>query len=161
LLEQIINEEIISFDIYIAALLELCDLLLINLQDTNDLKLLDIIQPHVNKIIEIASKHEKVHSYWLLVKIYLFQAKLELITLDLNEAQRSLITAHQIAENHGLNLLILRILNEQDELQKQFTKWESFKNSKVIIAERIELAHVDEQLVRMLRKRVHLEKITF
>ena len=161
LLEQIINEEIISSDIYIAALLELCDLLLINLQDTNDLKLLDMIQLHVKKIIEIANKHEKVHSYWLLVEIYLFQAKLELITLDLNEAQRSLITAHQIAEKHGLNLLILRILNEQNELQKQFTKWESFKNSKAIIAERIELAHVDEQLVRMLRKRVHLEKITF
>ncbi len=161
LLEQIINEEIIDFSVYIAALLELCDLLLINLQDTNDLKLLDMIQPYVNKIIEIASKNEKVHSYWLLVEIYLFQAKLELITLDLDEAQRSLITALQIAEKHGLNLLILRILNEQDELQKQFTKWESFKNSKVIIAERIELAHVDEQLVRMLRKRIHLEKITF
>ena len=161
LLEQIINEEIISFGVYIAALLELCDLLLINLQETNDLKLLDMIQPHANKIIEIASKHEKVHSYWLLVEIYLFQAKLELITLDLNEAQRSLITAHRIAEKYGLNLLILRILNEQEELQKQFNKWESFKNSKAIITERIELAHVNEQLVRMLRKRVYLEKIIF
>jgi len=158
LLEQIINEEIIDFDIYIAALLELCDLLLINLQDTNDLKILDMIQPYIKKLIENA---KKIQSYRLLAEIYLLQAKLELITLDLNNAQRSLITAHQIAEKCGLKLLILRIVNEQDELQKQFTKWESFKTSKAILAERIELARIDEQLVRMLRRRVHLEKIIF
>jgi len=158
LLEQIINEKIIDFGIYIAAMLELCDLILIILQDTNDLKLLDIIQQHVNQLIEIA---KKIHSYSLLAETYLLQAKLELITLDLNEAQQSLIRAHQIAEKYDLNLLILRILKEQDDLQKQFDKWERFKNSKANIAERIELARLDEQLIRMLRKRIYLEKVIF
>ncbi len=158
LLEQIINEEIINFSVYIATLLELCDLLLINLKDTNDLKLLDMIQPHVNQLIENAKKY---HSYSLLTETYLLQAKLELITLDLNEAQRTLIKAHHIAEKYGLKLLILRTLNEQDELQKHLDKWERFKNSKAVIAERIELARLDEQLLRMLRKRVYLEKVIF
>ncbi len=158
LLEQIINEENVYFGVYIAVVLEFCDILLIILQDTNDLKLLDIIQPHVNQLIEMA---KKIHSYSLLAETYLLQAKLELITLDLNEAQQSLISAHQIAEKYGLNLLILRILKEQDELEKQFEKWERFKNSKAIIAERIELSGIDEQLVRMLRKRIYLEKVIF
>ncbi|MFX0141260.1 MAG: hypothetical protein ACFFDN_46905, partial [Candidatus Hodarchaeota archaeon] len=158
LLEQIINKEIIDFDIYIEALLELCDILLINLRDTNDLTLLDIIQPHVTQLIEVSKKNQ---SYFLLAETYLLQAKLELIILDLDEAQKSLFKAHQIAERCGLNLLILRILKEQDELEQQFDKWERFKNSKAIIAERIELSGIDEQLIRMLRKRIYLEKVIF
>ena len=158
LLEQIINEEVLHFHVYIIALLELCDILLIDLKDTNDLKLIDIIKQYINKIIENA---KRIHSYWLLAEIYLLQAKLELITLDLNETQRSLTKAHKIAEKHGLNLLCTRILNEKDELQEQFSIWENFKNSKTIISDRIELAHIDEQLIQLLRKRVSLEKVSF
>jgi len=158
LLEQIIHGEIIDYQIHLAALLELCDLLLIDLKDTNDLKLLDMIQPHINKIIEIAKQK---HSYWLLAEIHILQAKLELITLDLNETQRSLTKAYHIAEKYGLNLLVSRILNQQDELQKELIKWENFKNSKAIMAERIELARIEEQLVQMLRKRLSLEKVIF
>ncbi len=158
LLEQIINEDIINFDVYVDALLELCDVYLIYLRDTNELKLLDIILNYVKKIIEIA---RKIHSYWLLAEIYLLQAKLELITLDLSKAQQSLIEAYQISEKYNLNLLNLKIKKEQDELQTQITKWENFRYSKAIIAERVEFARVDEQLVQMLRKRLSLEKITF
>jgi len=158
LLEQIINEESVDLSLYTLALLELCDILIINLKATNDLKLIDVIRPILNKVIEIT---KKTQSYWLLTETYLLQAKLELVTLDLNEAQLSLDKAYQTAEKFGLKLLILRILDEKDELEKQFTLWENFKSSQAIIAERIYLAHIDNQLVRMLRKRLSLEKIVF
>ncbi|MFW9829975.1 MAG: tetratricopeptide repeat protein [Candidatus Thorarchaeota archaeon] len=158
ILEKIINEENIAFGFYITAILELCHLYLIELKDTNDLKLLDTIQLFIKKLNESA---KKIHSYWLLAEIQLIQAKLELITLDLNEAQHSLIKAHEIADKYGLNLLDSRILYQQDELKKELAKWEKLKHSKSFISERIELAGVEEQLILMLRKRISLDKIYF
>ena len=105
------------------------------------------------------SKNQK--SYFLLAETYLLQAKLELLTLDLQRAQQSLSEAQNIAEKYGLEVLALRISSEQVELQEQLSKWEDFKKSDAIIAERMDLARIDKRLIRMLRKRLYLEKIIF
>ena len=91
----------------------------------------------------------------------MLKAKLELLTLDLQRAQQSLSEAQNIAEKYGLEVLASRISSEQVELQEQLSKWEDFKKSDAIIAERMDLARIDKQLIRMLRKRLYLEKIIF
>ena len=158
LLKQIVEEEVIRIEFTVYALMYLCDLLLADLRETNNLKIIDEIQPYITRILEFATK---LHSYWLLSETYLLHAKLELLTLDLNEARRSLTKAYHIAELHGLDQLVLRISSEQDELLKQFSKWENSRRSRLKIGEFMNLARVDEQIVRMLRNRLYLKKITF
>lgn len=158
LLKQIVEEDVIRIGFTVTALIYLCDLLLANLRETNNLKIIDEIQPYIAQILELATNF---HSYWLLSETYLLHAKLELLTLDLNEARRSLTKAHHIAELHGLDQLFLRISSEQDELLKQFSKWENSRRSKLKIAEFMNLALVDEQIVRMLRNRLYLKKVSF
>jgi molecular chaperone GrpE (heat shock protein) len=117
-----------------------------------------MIKSYLNKLIEISKKN---HSYWLLAETYFLQAKIELATLDLEEAERSLARSHQTAEEYGLNLLITRILNQRDELERQIDKWEEIKKKRSYLSESIALARVEEQLILMLRKKLSLEKYSF
>lgn len=132
------------------ALLNLCDLLLYELRETNNLKLLNEIQFYLNQLISI-SKNQP--SYSLMAEAHLLQSNLALLTLDLKRAQESITQAQHIAEKYGLNQLAEKISIEQDELLNQTSRWEALRNSKATIAELINLVHFDEHLTHMLRKR--------
>jgi len=84
---------------------------------------------------------------------YFLQAKLALIILDIEEARRLLTKAQNNAEKNGLKLLAKKISNEHDELLKQLAMWEELKSSKVSIGKRIELAHLNELIDRMVHNR--------
>ncbi|MFW9896642.1 MAG: tetratricopeptide repeat protein [Candidatus Thorarchaeota archaeon] len=140
------------FEVSYRALLNLCDLLLNELRNTHNLGLLNEIQSCINQIMIIS---QSTNSYWWLSETYLLQAKLELLTLDLKKAEGSLIQAQKIAEEYDLKQLIDRILVEQDKLRNQIDKWKALKKSKAAITELIDLAQIDEQLIRMLRRRYY------
>ncbi|MBA7626426.1 Photosystem I assembly protein Ycf3 [subsurface metagenome] len=132
------------------AIINLCDILLVDLRNTNDLEVLDELNQFIGQLLEIA---EKSHSYWILCETYLLQAKLALISLDLKEARRLLTQAQQITEKYGLILLARKISNEHDELLKKLNTWENLKDSDISLAERMELARLNEQMGQMIRKR--------
>ncbi|MFX0060532.1 MAG: tetratricopeptide repeat protein, partial [Candidatus Heimdallarchaeota archaeon] len=134
----------------IVVLLNLTDILLDKLFKTNNVKLLDEIQQYINQVHDIAID-QKSHS--LLAETHLLQAKVELLTLDLEETQQFLEKAKEIAKKYGLNQLLEKILMEEGELVNQTSKWETLKNSKATIAELINLSHVNDQLTRMIKKR--------
>jgi tetratricopeptide (TPR) repeat protein len=151
LLRQIVQGEIISYEITIFALLNLCDLLLDELRTTNNIEILDEIQPLITQLLEIA---EGLNSFWILGETYLLQAKLALIKLDLTEARRLLTQGQQIAEKYGLKSLAMKISNEHDELLKQLSIWEYFKQTKSSLEERLKLSRLSEQMEIMAKKRV-------
>ncbi len=134
----------------IEALLELCDLLLVELHITNDAEVLKEIKTNLNRILEFS---EKTNSFWFLAETYLLQAKVALITFDTNEARRFLTRAQEIAEKYGLNLIAMKISNEHDELLKQLKVWENLKDSGASFDERIELARINDQIKSTLHKR--------
>jgi len=138
------------------ALVNLCDLYLTKLKETNDLKELDKIQPYIDKIRSIAEK-ERVYS--LLVEMNSLQAKLKLVVFEFKEAQELLTKSLNIANKYGLTLLAKRVNNEQAELSKNFLKWEKLKTSRGKISERMDLARIDEQIEILLQKRNYLKSI--
>jgi tetratricopeptide (TPR) repeat protein len=139
------------------ALVNLCDLYLIKLKETSDLQELDKVQPYIDKIQFIA-ENEGVFS--LLAEMYLFRAKLMLVSFKFKKAQELLTQALDIAHMHSLNLVARRIENEQTELSKNFLKWEKLRASGGKIAERMDLARVDEQIQILLQKREYLKGIS-
>ncbi|MFX0178461.1 MAG: tetratricopeptide repeat protein [Candidatus Hodarchaeota archaeon] len=157
ILKLLIDEERPFSALYYAALIELCDLYLAELRETNDLKIINEVNPYINQLKDIAKNQQ---SFSLLVEVFSLQAKLKLITFEFKEPQILLNQALNTAEKHGLNRLAKRITNEQDELSNNFIKWEKMKASGTNISERMDLARIDEQVKNLLRKRMYLKIIT-
>ncbi len=157
ILKLLIDEEHPFSALYYPALIELCDLYLTELRETNDLKIINELNPYITQLKDIAKDQQ---SFYLLVEVFSLQAKLNLITFEFKKAQILLNQALNTAEKHGLTRLAKRITNEQDELSKNFIKWEKMKVSGVNISERMDLARIDEQIKNLLRKRMYLKKIT-
>jgi len=150
LLKEIIEEYGDDFAI-MEAFVELCDLLLFELQITNDYEVLKEIEHYVERLLAVSKKS---NSFWVLGETYLLQAKLALIKLDLSEARQLLTQGQQIAEEYGLKLLAIKISNEHDELFKELGKWEYFKQTKSSLEERLKLSRLSEQMEIMAKKRV-------
>jgi tetratricopeptide (TPR) repeat protein len=147
ILKHIVDGEIVDYEITLIALLHLCDLLLSELKNTGVLEIIDEIDPYLFKIHELA---EKNHSYPLLAEVYIFQARLALVTFELKEARKLLTKAQSIADKYHINRLAIKISTEHDELLKQLNKWEEIKESNISLSERMELASVNEQMGRMI-----------
>ncbi|MFX1600691.1 MAG: toll/interleukin-1 receptor domain-containing protein [Promethearchaeota archaeon] len=118
---------------------------------TGDLEILEEIKPLTSQLLEFS---EKLNSFWVLGETYLLQAKLALISLNPDEARRLLTQGQKITEKYGLTLLTQKISNEHDQMLKQLEKWEGLKDSKVPLAERIELSRLNEQMEGMVKRRI-------
>ncbi|MFX0040275.1 MAG: tetratricopeptide repeat protein [Promethearchaeota archaeon] len=151
MLKQIIEKGIPHYEILRIALVNLCELLLIELHATNEIEILDELQAYISQLFD-AVKNSR--SYSLLAEIYLLQARVSLITMDIIKARQFLTKAQELAEKYGLDLLARKISNEHDELLKQLEMWEKLKESKAPLAERMELSRLNEQIDRMVRKRL-------
>ena len=106
ILKQIIGEEEADYQLSVLALLNLCELYITELEFTNGYtnvaEILAEVGPLINQLLDIA---EKSHSYWVWGETHLFQAKLALISLNLEEARRFLTQGQKIAEKYGLEFL--------------------------------------------------------
>ncbi|MFX0122433.1 MAG: hypothetical protein ACFFAE_02265 [Candidatus Hodarchaeota archaeon] len=66
---------------------------------------------------------EEQHSYLWLAEIYLVQAKISLLELDISKAQDLINQAKIIAKMKGLNQLEKTISLEHDLILTQLSKW--------------------------------------
>jgi tetratricopeptide (TPR) repeat protein len=153
LFRQIVDEEIISFESWVHALINLCDLLLVELRMTNIVEIVDEIRPIIGRLLEIA---EDIHSNWLIVEAYILQAKLSLLTFDIKQAKRFLTQAQQIAERYGLNQLATKISDEHEDLLKKSDLWEKLEEKNAPMSDRLELARLDEQIEGIVKSRTIL-----
>jgi tetratricopeptide (TPR) repeat protein len=150
ILRRAVEEDIILYEAHIDALLNLCDLLLIDLRNTNDLEILKEIEPFISRLLRIA---EKNNSFPLIAETKLLQARLALLIFDIKTARKLLSEAQRIAENYGLNRLSMKISAEHDELLRQTDQWEDLKNLNSPLAERLTLTNIEDQMKRMIKKR--------
>jgi tetratricopeptide (TPR) repeat protein len=150
LFKQVIGTKTIYFDTIINANIHLCDLLLAEYRTYNDDDVLDEINQNITQLLVIA---EKAHSYRVFCETFILQAKLALLTFNMKSARRFLTQAQKIAESYGIKRLAMKISIEHDTLLKELDKWEILNESKANLAERIELARLDDQMTTMLKKR--------
>ncbi|MCP6719479.1 MAG: tetratricopeptide repeat protein [Patescibacteria group bacterium] len=135
---------------FTVGLIELCDFYLEELRLTNDLKIIDDIQPYIKRLLE---ESERTKSYTLQAQTYLLQGKISLLLMNMGDARRYLTQAQHIAEEHSLQLLAREISSEHDNLLEQLDKWEEFKESNASISERMALASLDESIELIQKKR--------
>ncbi|MHA2473670.1 MAG: tetratricopeptide repeat protein, partial [Promethearchaeota archaeon] len=132
------------------AIVNLCDMLLDKLVESNNPEILNEINPYIIYLITIA---ENKPSYSLLAETYLLQGRLALVHLNLGEARHLMTKAQTIADEHGLQLLAQRISYEHDKLLEELEIWQNYKNSKISLSERIKHSGVVNVLEVMEKKR--------
>lgn len=146
-----IIEEKKEFQIVIKSLLHLCSLLLIELRITNDL---DIINEIKHYTIQLSEFIEREQSYWFSSEIYLLQAKLALLTFNFTKAKRLLFQAQKVAERFGYRQFDELISDEIENLIQKSDSWEKLKEIEAPMADRIELAQLDELILRMTQRSI-------
>ena len=155
ILKQLLEDGGLTYGINIETLLNLCELLITELQITNEVEVLEEIKPLITQLLDLS---DKSHSFWVLGETYLLQAKLSLISLNLEGARKLLTQGQEIAEKYGLSLLARKISNEHDNLLKQLDSWENLKETNAPLAERMNLAGLNEQVEKMITKHVSVSE---
>ncbi len=151
LFKELIETETIFFDVIIKAHIHLCDILLTEYRIENNVEVLNELNYYISRLLDIA---EKQHSYLVFCESFILRAKLALIDFNMKAARRYLTQAQKIAESYGIKRLAMKISYEHDELLKQSKLWESLKESKMPLSERWKLAGLNEQMVKMVKKRM-------
>ncbi|MFX0062406.1 MAG: tetratricopeptide repeat protein [Candidatus Hermodarchaeota archaeon] len=112
LLKQMIEEEVVEHDLTVLTLLNLCDLLLGELETLDTQEGLKKIQTYVNRLFDIAQQQK---SHWLLAGAYILQAKAAFVELRQSRAfakeqelKHSLLKAQQLAQENQLSVLLAR-----------------------------------------------------
>jgi tetratricopeptide (TPR) repeat protein len=143
-------EDKISTDIVNNAFVELCDLLLIELRSSNNLEILNELNSLINQLLEFAQSQ---NSFRILGETYLLQARLALILFDFKKARQLFSQAQKVVDKYGIKYLAIKISSEHDELLKDLEIWETLKEKKVSITERLRLAHLGKDLDILVKKR--------
>ncbi len=149
LFQQIADEEIYEIDVTVVAMLNLCELLLIELKASGSEDALKELKSLLKRLLKIAEE-----SHLWLTQIYLLQSKLALLELDLKKAQKLIRKAELIAEEKGLNQVATTILLEAELLANQLSKWEHIIEQKPSVNEMSELTQFEELLERMIYKKL-------
>jgi tetratricopeptide (TPR) repeat protein len=152
ILKQIVEARASLYDFLVInlALIYLCDWYFEEFRLSNQMDILDDIQPLIDQLQRNAKHY---NSYILLASVKLFQAKLALLQINMVDARKLFNEAQNIAEEHGLQLLAGDISKEHDRLLEELKLWESFKKTQASVSERLKLASVDEVLERMKGRR--------
>ncbi|MBY9006149.1 MAG: tetratricopeptide repeat protein, partial [Candidatus Lokiarchaeota archaeon] len=109
----IAEEEIIDHEITIEAMMNLCEVLINELELSGDKRILQEIEELSDRLLEIAQSQ---YLYEVLAETYFFKAKISLLHLDINNTRSLLTKAQNTANKYGLWHLANKISNEHDSL---------------------------------------------
>ncbi|MFX0208427.1 MAG: tetratricopeptide repeat protein [Candidatus Hodarchaeota archaeon] len=146
ILEEII-EEGSDFEIWLTAMLFLCDLLLEELQAFGETDIIDEIEELVQKMDEIARKQRSLS---ILIELDILRAKLAFILGSSVKAFELLEKAQEIASDKGMDLLVNKALSQKDAIKNKFDEWEEFLRQNTSLKERIDQLELQEYLADAL-----------
>ena len=133
LFDQLIKGDV-SYSVLVQVLLNLCDLLILEMKETDDSKILEKIYKHVNKLQEMAKKN---NSHLLNVETLRLNAQLALLEFDIDNARTLLLKALNIAQKNNFDRLVLGLLQQQEKLTKQSIELKNLERTTSTISQRM------------------------
>ncbi|MHA2055107.1 MAG: tetratricopeptide repeat protein [Candidatus Hodarchaeales archaeon] len=149
LLKKLVMEETYP-TIKAISLIYLSEFYLEELKLFEDTEVLKNLNPLVTQLYSFS---EEQHMYGYLAEAKLLQAKLALIQMDFEEAQRLLTQAQRVAELYGITRTAQKISGEHDNYLEKLNDWKNLKERDAPISERLKLASVDIVLESLQGKR--------
>ncbi len=148
LLNTVLKEENIEQKFISRAILSMCEILLAELRETENLDLLEELKSFVDRLHKEGTAEL---AYPLLVQSIWLQANIALIELDVNKARRLMKSAQVMAEAKDMHNLARKISNHHDILLSHLDRWEEMTRKLPNIAARLELTHIETVLNEMIR----------
>ena len=149
MLKQISTNETVPI-IKAYSLIYLCEFYLEELNLFEDTEVFKEINPLISELYKISKENRM---YGNLAEAKLLQAKVALIQMNFEEAQRLLTQAQRVAELYGITNTAQKISNEHDNYLEKLSEWKSLKERDAPMSERLKLAEVDGVLDRLQEKR--------
>jgi len=150
LFNEVINGEIIDSELFIDALLNLTEMLLLELKMTGNEELLHEVKELITKLLEIAEKQNLIS---LLAEVYWLQSQIALLEFDLDKSRQLLSQAENLAAELGFNRLGYRISRQHDELLEKIENWEFLLKQNAPLIERMDAIKLDEFLMELFKQR--------
>ncbi|MHA1930175.1 MAG: tetratricopeptide repeat protein [Candidatus Thorarchaeota archaeon] len=150
LLRQVVEDEVLEHELFVQAMLNLCDSLLADLRASGEQKVLEDVRDLVSKLLEVVNE-QRSHS--ILAETYLLQSKLALLKLDLQEARKLLTKAQSLADRNDMVRLAMKISREHDSLLEKLNQWERFIEKGASLKELADSAGLREMVIGMIQQR--------
>ncbi|MFX0116471.1 MAG: tetratricopeptide repeat protein [Candidatus Hodarchaeota archaeon] len=140
---EIVEEEIVNHQLTVMAMVNLCELLLDELKAYGEGQVLQEAKKLGEKLSTLA---EKQSSFSLVVNALILQAKFAMVEGKLTEAANLFEKAKNTAEDKGLGLLAEKVLNETQQMEKEYDRWQNLIQRNAPFYERLEQARFQEHL---------------
>jgi len=129
-LEEIACEPIADYNTTLVALINLCELLLNEFSISGDEEVLNDLQTHTSRLLDIAQKQNsytlRVEAYHIRIVTLWLQAQHSKLDINIQNARRLLQEARDLADSHGLIKLASKITTQNDKMLDQLENWDEF-----------------------------------
>lgn len=147
-LEQIVEEEVIHWDLTLTAMISLCDLLIYELKSSGDL---EVWEEAKSLVQQFYVKTQDYQASEMIVNALLLRAKFATIDGELPQALKFFNQAKGIAKEKNLILVYEKVEREQKVFEAEFEKWQDLIHRNVSLQERLTSARLDEYLQKALK----------
>lgn len=139
--QEILDDEIIQYEITILSILNLWELLLLEMKisDEEEVTLQEI--KSLNEKFSQITQNQNLPLF-IMISFFILQAKLSLVEGDFEKASDLLTDAERVVAEEKLDTLLSQVQREQTKLQTELEKWKGMIRRNVSIVERMELARV-------------------
>ncbi len=150
ILEIIVQEEIVMFAITRDAMLNLCEILLIEYKNFEED---EILEEASDLLDQLYSKAQEQSSFSLSIESLILKARIKIIHGEFDQATKFLEQAHIFAEERGITGLIPKIEQEQKRMADNIDTWKNMLVKTRSAGERMEQIQIVEYLQQV--KKIH------
>lgn len=141
--EDILSEEVFDHTLIVLTLLNLCEILIIELQSLQDAEVLEEINQLVNRLHEIAKLQQ---SYQLLTEVHIIKSRLALIDNQVDEAVALLDEVLTLVEAKNLDYLSTKITSQRVFIMSQIETWSDLASQNVSLRKMIEQTQLQDYI---------------
>lgn len=149
ILEYLISSQRIDFNERIQALINLCDLLLVDLYNTGKEEILEDLSEKIDYLIEITKSNQ---ANVLLIEGYRLKSLLNLTKLDVNKSIKILEEAHTLAKDRKLEKIIADIQSDLKQISDKKPLWEKLKKDQKSLVEILKQTPLMNGMKRVARE---------
>ncbi|OLS20060.1 MAG: hypothetical protein HeimC3_41980 [Candidatus Heimdallarchaeota archaeon LC_3] len=141
------NIDNLKWQLYVVIVKNLSELLIEELKLYGEPEVLSEIEYLIDTI---QKKAEEQFQFDVMVESFILRAKLELLHGRLTDAQKYLEKARTISDKYELVLLQTKILQEQDQLDRDFSKWNDLVKNNASMQDRVQQSQLDQYIKNAL-----------
>ncbi|MFX0061029.1 MAG: tetratricopeptide repeat protein [Candidatus Hermodarchaeota archaeon] len=149
ILEQIVNEDMVAFDLTALAMVHLCDLLLGELKSYADPDVWKEVKALIEQLYVMAQDQNSVS---LICEALLLRAKFATVDGKLQQALTFYEQARFTATEKNLILLVEKVDTEQKLFESEFEKWQDIIQSNKPLQERLKHARLEDYIQQVQTK---------